>query len=136
MDPGHESSRPDYIRNKNTQYNCKAKGLLYGGDGRPVTPVHHGKKSVAHANEQVAAPFATFDNAVTSNHQPVQGGQIQKTFQARHTKKDGAGKVGSAPFEADVYREQLAANNANLSAQRTRNWNSAGLLGQHSTPQA
>lgn len=128
--PNGTNQRDAYLHNKETQYNSRAKNLLYGGDGeRPLTPVQHGKKSVAH-RDGAAAPYATFD-AGTSGIKEVQGGQVTKTYQARNGKKDGAGKVSNMEFDPDVYRQALANNAATRTAQKARNWGSDNLLGTH-----
>lgn len=50
--------------------------------------------------------------------------------------KEGAGKIGGVEFDSEVYRQALADNAANRSAQKARNWGSANLLANHpATPQ-
>lgn len=130
--PNGTNQREAYLNNKETQYNSKAKNLLYGGDGdRPLTPAHNGKKSVAH-RDGAAVPYATFDgNAQPLGLKEVQGGQVTKTYQARNGKKEGAGKVSNMEFDPDVYRQALADNVATRTAQKARNWGSSNLLGTH-----
>mmetsp|Transcript_11489 Transcript_11489/g.20344 ORF Transcript_11489/g.20344 Transcript_11489/m.20344 type:complete len:147 (-) Transcript_11489:776-1216(-) len=122
----------EYHQNKRTQYNSKVKDLLYGGDANPNggTPPHHGKRSVAHAGDHSSAPFATSGNEA----QAVQGGQMAHTYVSRKSQKEGADKVSTTEFDPQVYRQQIIDNAANLASQKTRNWGSAGLLGQQAAP--
>ncbi|KAG2482875.1 hypothetical protein HYH03_018219 [Edaphochlamys debaryana] len=106
------------IRAKN--YSSKAKSLLYGGDDRPETPVHIGKKAVSHKGAGGAAPFATYTGPEESS--PVAGhkGASQSAYQTKPKAKEGAGKPTGAAFNADVYRQQIADNYLNMQAQKAR----------------
>lgn len=46
-----------------------------------------------HAGDHGGAPFALWTGEALAAVETVQGGQLHKTFQARHAKKEGAGKV-------------------------------------------
>eukprot|EP00198_Chlamydomonas_reinhardtii_P006729 XP_001696065.1 flagellar associated protein [Chlamydomonas reinhardtii] len=100
-----------YKDNQDRAYNSKAKMLIYGGDERPDTPQHIGKKSV-NKRDGLGAPFATYNDDVAKPE------DASKDYHSKPKTKDGASKPTGAAFNADVYREQLANNYTNM--QRAR----------------
>ncbi|KAF5839868.1 hypothetical protein DUNSADRAFT_18411 [Dunaliella salina] len=130
LQPGAVSmeSKADYMKNRQHNYDSKAKSLLYGG-GPPATPQHHGRKGVPHAGaNSTTAPFATYDPA-TINDVSIQGGQLTRQYQPKTGQKEGAGKVSEAAFDPEVYRQAIAANASNRQAQRARAWGNGNITG-------
>jgi len=103
---------------KDRIHNCKTKGLLYGGDARPETPVHVGKK-ILHHNTNISAPFAT-DNGPTGPASVAPRLSENRLIAKKNKDYFGAAKVGSSDINASVYSENLAANAANSEASRSK----------------
>ncbi|GAX76825.1 hypothetical protein CEUSTIGMA_g4271.t1 [Chlamydomonas eustigma] len=103
---------------KDRIHNCKTKGLLYGGDTRPETPVHVGKK-ILHLNTNVSAPFAT-DNGPTGPASVPPRPSENRLITKKNKEYFGAEKVGSSDIDATVYSDNLAANAANSVASRSK----------------
>ncbi|GAX78441.1 hypothetical protein CEUSTIGMA_g5882.t1 [Chlamydomonas eustigma] len=101
---------------KDRIHNCKTKGLLYGGDARPETPVHAGKK-ILHNNTNMSAPFAT-DNGPTGPYSAPN--RLSENILKKNKDYFGAAKVGSADINTSVYSDNLAANAANTVASRSK----------------
>mmetsp|Transcript_21591 Transcript_21591/g.59867 ORF Transcript_21591/g.59867 Transcript_21591/m.59867 type:complete len:170 (-) Transcript_21591:819-1328(-) len=121
-------AKADYQKNRQHNYDSKAKNLLYGG-GLPATPQHHGKRGVPHAgSNNTTAPFATYDPA-TINDASIQGGQLPRQYQPKTGQKEGAGKVSEAAFDPEVYRQAIQANASNRQAQRARAWGNGNITG-------
>ncbi|PNW79808.1 hypothetical protein CHLRE_08g367550v5 [Chlamydomonas reinhardtii] len=111
-----------YKDNQDRAYNSKAKMLIYGGDERPDTPQHIGKKSV-NKRDGLGAPFATYNDDVAKPE------DASKDYHSKPKTKDGASKPTGAAFNADVYREQLANNYTNMQASKARNYGGSNIFG-------
>eukprot|EP00201_Polytomella_parva_P005960 CAMPEP_0175074336 /NCGR_PEP_ID=MMETSP0052_2-20121109/21239_1 /TAXON_ID=51329 ORGANISM="Polytomella parva, Strain SAG 63-3" /NCGR_SAMPLE_ID=MMETSP0052_2 /ASSEMBLY_ACC=CAM_ASM_000194 /LENGTH=104 /DNA_ID=CAMNT_0016342601 /DNA_START=96 /DNA_END=410 /DNA_ORIENTATION=+ len=97
------------------------KGLLYGGDDRPITPIKEGKRRAPQASLNPTQPYATYD--------VVAGDLVAKEHHARPQKKDLCDKVNSEKgFDPDVYRAQLLLNQENLAESKIRNYKGCGNI--------
>ncbi|GBF88561.1 hypothetical protein Rsub_01276 [Raphidocelis subcapitata] len=96
---------------------CRAKGAIYGGDDRPMTPEHHGKKMVAGASGAGGVPFATY--VAGPGASPLEG--FPADFHLIGKAKGFSDKVGTQAIDASIYKESYDEKHAIDVASRVRN---------------